>query len=100
MSNLAFVLALLVFTLGSVGLTVAFFSISLNNKFKAEIADLEAQLALSKENHRRNGDIAKEYQIKCGDLEQKVEALEAWIASPPPAPTSKPAFAQDEDGIW
>jgi hypothetical protein len=33
-------------------------------------------------------------------LEEKVEALEAWIANHPAEPTSKPAFAQDEDGIW
>lgn len=77
MSNLAFVVAFIVFALGGVGLTALVASISLNNKFKREIAELEAELGLSKENHIRNGQIAKEYQVLCGDLQEKIEALEA-----------------------
>jgi len=135
MSNLAFVVALVIFALGGIGLTIAVFSIQLNNKFKREIAELEAELALSKENHIRNANIARRAFVREGkledrvtfletsakngwedaaekwdsllearkqisDLKEKIETLEAWIASPPPAPTSKPAFAQDEDGIW
>jgi chromosome segregation ATPase len=34
------------------------------------------------------------------NLKEKVEALEAWIASPPPAPFSKAALVHDEAGNW
>ena len=89
-------LAIVVAALGG-GMSVACYFLAKQNEYLKEESNLLAQdfgklveeLAL-----------AKEYQILCGDLEEKIEALEAWIASPPPAPTSKPAFAQDEDGIW
>lgn len=128
MSNFAFVLAFVVFAFGGVGLTLAIFSISLNNKFKREIAELEEELALSKENVIRNANIARRAFVREGeledkvkflensaangwadagekwaqliegkkqvaDLQEKVQTLEAWIASPPATPTP-------EDIIW
>lgn len=148
MSNVTVVL----FVLSILGAGACIFALTLFKENKA----LKAKLALSQENHRRNADILREYQVLCGDLEEecddrrmfmglmeadlgklvarnafletsaangwkdaaekwdsllearkeindlkeKVETLEAWIGSPPPVPTSKPAFAQDEDGIW
>lgn len=32
---------------------------------------------LAKENHRRNGQIAREYQVLCGDLEEEIQTLKA-----------------------
>ena len=36
---------------------------------------------LAKENHRRNGQIAREYQVLCGDLEEEIQTLKARNAS-------------------
>lgn len=101
-----------------------------SNLLAEDFAHLVEELALAKENHRRNANIARRAFVREGkledrvtfletsakngwedaaekwdsllearkqisDLKEKVETLEAWIASPPPAPTSKPAFAQD-----
>ena len=57
-------LAIFVSALGGGACTLALALLKQNSQLKEE-------LALSKENHRRNGDIAREYQVKCGELEEE-----------------------------
>jgi hypothetical protein len=73
-------LAIVVAALGG-GMSVACYFLAKQNEYLKEESNLLAQdfgklveeLALAKENHIRNGEIAKEYQILCGDLEEECD---------------------------
>lgn len=85
MSNEFVVLLSIVVAAIGGGMSVACYFLAKQNEYlRAEVQFLGEEYNkvaeardLAKENHRRNGQIAREYQVLCGDLEEEIETLKA-----------------------